>query len=355
MTFLRDWKVPETQEQKAESTDLIGEFRKELWRSPDSNWCVCVLANNEKVCGNVEPGELIRGCPYRFVGEWKDGKYGLSFHFKAFIQHAPVSRDSIVLYLSKHCQGIGPAIAHRLVDEFGRENAIPKLKNYPEECAERVKLLNSAVAVAASKILKLNEQNEYAKLQLMELLNGYGFPGELTGKLIESFSIKAAERIRKDPWVLLRYKFPGCGFLRVDRLYCDLGHPEDSIDRQTFAAWHFLKSSMSGSTWFTLNDVESYLRKVITGGIKLKEAVENGIKDKLVRVEKSGGVTLIADERNALEEEVVAYVLGLQLEEVEGGDRGYSGEVGDDPGERGIVSGKRPRKITFDLGLGDEE
>jgi len=293
-----------------ETEELIGEFRKEIWRAPDSDFCVCKLRNNNSVVGHSEKGRLVPGLKYRFVGIWKaHPKYGPSFNFNGFVEQTPATRPAIVKYLAKHCKGIGDRIANYLVDEFGREQAIAILKNTPERCAEKVSRLTLDAASAASKILIANEALEQTRLDLMGVLDGYGFPTTTSELLIKNYNAKAAEVIRKDPWILLRSKYPGCGFLKVDKLYIALGHPEDAIERQMFAVWYFCNKTGEGHTWFTIQSLQDFLNSVITGGVRLKEAIQAGRENKKLTLAKVSGEMLIADSGNARDEDLIAEAL----------------------------------------------
>jgi hypothetical protein len=164
---------------------------------------------------------------------------------------------------------------------------------------------------------------------------------------IDRFGVKAAERIRNNPWCILDAKIPGAGFLRVDRLYIDLGFPADSIDRQKFAMWHYLRSSMDGHTWFTKKELLEYLNSKITGGVRYEECVTSAKESGMIVVHGE----LIAEKSNAEDEDLIAHVLSLPVSKVDYNSTKPSGSFQEGAGEvsKGEeVRSRRGRKIIYD-------
>lgn len=241
--------------------------------------------------GECERGELIAGVAYRFFGRWETGKHGRQFRFKNFAKGQPHNRHGLVKYLDKYCSGIGPGIAGRLFDALGSK-AVAKLRNDPEGTVEEVnafcrrQVLSLDVAKKASEDLQAVAKLEDTEIALMDLLSGRGFGSQLMKQVMAKMGALAPERIRRDPFVLLAMRstsgqrgFPGCGFLRVDKLYKDLGLPVTRLKRQLFALLHAMRTDGNGHTWFSGAELGVKLRQAIDGLTpKVEKVVQLGVR-----------------------------------------------------------------------------
>ncbi len=292
--------------------ELTGTFRQERHRF-DSGGMIGVLEDKNIVVGNAQEGDLIPGIPYKFVGTWGNHpKYGRQFRFSAFVQQQPHTRHGVVTYLQKLCKGIGETLAHRIVDVFTAEQAIPTLLNDPLAVAAKCSGLTPAVAKAASEAIKTTGNNRDTKIHLMDIFAGRGFPQALIDECIKRFGIAAPDRIRRDPWVLMVERMPGCGFLRVDRLYTDMGHPLDRMKRQIMAAWYTVHSDTSGSTWHSWDAIVTGVGQKITGNVRAEKALKVAVRSGWLEMREDGGKAWLADRKRAENEKYI----GLKVAEL---------------------------------------
>lgn len=190
---------------------------------------------------------------YRFFGSWTDYHNARTreterqFHFKTFVRKAPHSRAGVARYLEK-APGIGRVIAAKLFDAFGPD-AVRVLRESPEVAAEAVKKLNTEKAAEASRYLVEQQALEDCTIELMELLDGRGFPQSVSRAAVKQFGNRAASKLKQNPYLLMQFR--GCGFKKADSLYLDLGHPPYKLKRQALCAAYAVATatSSSGSTW----------------------------------------------------------------------------------------------------------
>lgn len=292
--------------------ELTGTFRQERHRF-DSGGMIGVLEDKNIVVGNAAEGELIPGIPYKFVGTWGNHpKYGRQFRFSAFVQQQPHTRHGVVTFLQKFCKGIGEVLAHRIVDVCGAELAIGQLTSDPVGLSAKVAGLALSVAKDAAAALKETSGNRDTKIHLMDIFAGRGFPHTLIEECIKRFGIKAPDRIRRDPWVLMRERMPGCGFLRVDKLYTDFGLPLDRMDRQIMAAWHTVHSDTSGSTWHAWDAIVSGIGQKVTGNVRAEKALKVAVRSGWLEMREDSGKVWLADRKRAENERFI----GLKVAEL---------------------------------------
>jgi len=219
------------------------------------------------VLGNLEGDKLEIGHQYRFYGRWENGTGAYShtrqFKFQTFIKPTPAGREGTIRYLAD-CPNIGLGFACTLWNKFGSQ-AIRFLRELPEVAAAAVPRLSEAHAKEASNHLKSQQQLESATVDLIDLLGGRGLPRTLAKKCIEEWGNKAATTVRRNPYLLMN--FHGCGFLRTDSLFIDLGGNPSRLKRQALCAWHSIASKTDGHTWSDLKTVEEGLRSKLSGAV----------------------------------------------------------------------------------------
>jgi hypothetical protein len=280
--------------------ELTGIYEREGFRN-DDNWFFGFLEDGTKISGVCEPGTYIPGIQYRFLGQWdkQDTGYGPQFKVKASIQSEPHTRAGVVEYLARYAPGIGTILAHRLCDTFSADKAIGVLKTDSKTAAAKVSGLNFGAAELAAVSLQHQEHFQETKIDLLDLFAKRGFPHVLVDLACDKWGVKAAQRIRRDPFVLLVTKMPGCGFLRVDSLYLDLGLPPDRLKRQVMAAWHVIHSDMSGSTWYRWARIVEEIGRRITGELKAEKALKVAVRADWLAVREVGGEVWLADAKRA--------------------------------------------------------
>lgn len=218
--------------------------------------------------------ELRTGQEYVFYGKWtsytnrRSGTTERQFAFTSFVQTAPVSREAVISYISQHGEGcgVGKARAKVLWESFGQE-AVETCRTDPARVVESLKSCNLKVTLEQAEELAANLQadaaTEKAKMNLVTLLEGRGFPKSLATQCLQTWGNKSAQIIRRDPYRLMRFKH--CGFKRCDSMWMDLGLSPNKLKRQAYCVWHSLARVNDGSTWFSIDYPKIYLSQTISG------------------------------------------------------------------------------------------
>lgn len=291
--------------------ELTAVFQQERWRSPDSNWAIGIVRGGMAVVGSSEPGELIPGVEYKFLGERKSHpRYGPQFEYKAFVQQQPHGKQGVVAFLCRYAQGIGTRRANDIFDKY-RHDAISVLKTDPARVAAEVSGVTLKMAQEIAEKLKQGEKLQATRIDLLEILDGSGLPVEKTiDKALKKWGIAAADKIRRDPFILLQYRFPLIGFDKADHLYKRMGLPLTAIRRQIMACWYCVHRDMSGSTWLSEQEIAYRMAQYIDSGLQVAESiaacVESGHLMREMRDLGQGRQIFYADKKNAEAEFMVA-------------------------------------------------
>jgi len=276
---------------------------------------------------DCEEGEFESGMPYTFYGKWEEytrkankwhpkPKTDLQFHARKWRKVKPYDKTGVIKWL-KQCPGIKEGIARRLWEAYGAD-AIARLKDAPEEVATEIGGgFTVERAKMASAHLQQNDAMEAAFVDLASLLDGRGFPHNLPKKLVRDYGADAAQVVKKNPWLLLRYK--STGVARVDKLFLDLGGNPAAIKRQAIILWKCLldAGNTTGDTWQREAAAEEMLKGRIAGAmVKFQKGCELAIRGKLVaRRWTDDFQVLLAEGKRAGHEKFIAEKVAEMMQE----------------------------------------
>lgn len=267
--------------------------------------------------GEAAEGAFTYGLEYRLFGKWfQHHLYGDQFHYESFVIDKPATRDAVIAYL-KQCRGFGSVRAGMLFDTYG-ESCIDVLIQQPERVASEIRGLKLENAKEAAELLSKTEHIRKAKLELIGVLNGKGFPKKTVESLLRDYSSEAAESVRRNPYLLMRYR--GCGFLKTDKLYIELGHDPKRLKRQSLCAWHAIAKVSEGDTWFPKSQAVRAIRENVAGTeSRIDRAITLSLKADMLRVrEGEMGTQWIAESKKAMHEERVARLIITACAEARG-------------------------------------
>lgn len=268
----------------AKPEEIIGEFDFEQNvfnnKSPDDRTIIGRLSNDTIVKGKAKEGALEYGLTYRFYGHWiEHPKYGKQFAFQSFTLATPHGQRGTIAYL-KRGPGIGTKRATCIWDAFGKDS-LEVVRTKPVEVAARISGLTLEAAQKAAEYFQRLAGREAVTIELTELLGSRGFPRVLSEMAMGEWGNEAPEKIRENPYVLMKFK--RVGFLLCDKLYLELGLPADSIERQAYCIVHALTSDNEGNTWLPVAKCLEHLEGNIAGGeVKPKAAIEWAIENRLI-------------------------------------------------------------------------
>lgn len=207
----------------------------------------------------AEEGELQPSLSYRLYGKWENywnkrlATNIKQFSCKTWIKTQPHGQAGIIKYLCK-APNIGPAIAQKLWVKFAGD-AVRILRESPDVAATAVGgQLSEERAKEASIYLQTEARLEDVTIELTDLLAGHGFPKNLGKKCIKKWGNNAAEIVKRNPFLLM--KFRGCGFKLCDQLYMKLGHHPLKLKRLAYCVWYALSRDREGHTWLPVEEVE---------------------------------------------------------------------------------------------------
>lgn len=229
---------------------------------------------------------------YRFYGGWsgytnkRTGLVEKQFHAKTFIRCQPHGRRGVISYL-RNAPGIGMIIATRLYDKF-ESDAVRILREQPDVAAAAVERLTPSLAANASEWLTREAALEGCTIDLIDLLDGRGFPKAVSKQAVKQFGNRAADIIKANPYRLMQFR--GCGFKRADALYLELGLPPARMKRQALCAWHAITQQSTGDTWHFVEVAKQGLKGAIAGAdVNADKAIELAVRGRVLSMVRTDG------------------------------------------------------------------
>jgi len=273
----------EAGEMASRKQELVGVYIAEKFRFDDSGTAVLIVqlpgtgdlfdsGKQVEVKIKVAPGELDPQLSYRFYGQWgnyfsrAERREKEQFQAETYTMAAPHGQAGITRYLMK-APHLGYMRAEKLFKAFGGQ-AVEVMRTDPARARAAVDPAYSAEqAQETAAYLSSQIAMEHCEIDLMGLLDGKGFPRDTPKKAVKKWGNKAAEVIRSRPYKLMTFR--GCGFLRTDAMYLELGGRPDRLSRQAMAAWYGLARDTDGHTWFPADKAVESIRGMIGCGGKI--------------------------------------------------------------------------------------
>lgn len=268
--------------------------------------------------GKLPPDALLQHASYRFFGRWTSHpKHGRQFVIQTYVRCQPFGRAGVVRYLQQ-APNIGQATAVALWNSF-QSDAVRIVREQPDVAAAAVKAshFTEMKAREAAAYLETEKRLEACTIDLIDLLGGRGFPRSTAKSAIAAWGNMAATMIRRNPYLLMRFK--GCGFLRCDQMYLQQGGKPNAIKRQALAAWYQLASDTEGHTWHVVQHAENGIRaKIASAELAFVAALKLAKRAKAIATRRDHtGRLWVADYKRAAAEERVAEYVAAAIEEGE--------------------------------------
>ncbi len=208
--------------------EITGRFLYTVYANPDSLFCVLSFKSKGSdftAVGNYDPGLLKEGVLYNLKGRWgKHPKYGKQFSFHSCIPSLS-DIDSIYFFLSSGLvKGIGPVLAKRIVDAFGKDT-IAIMDEAPERLLEV-----SGIGLIKLEDIKQSWKRARTIQRLAAFLSRYQIPLGYVWKIYKAYQESAIEVINKDPYQLI-YDIRGIGFKKADNIAKNIGFSLDDPRR----------------------------------------------------------------------------------------------------------------------------
>ena len=225
-------------------------------------------------------------------GEWKQGKYGMQFQVEQWREIVPKTVSGIESYLgSGLIKGIGPAIATKIVAQFGVQT-LEVLQKNPEKLLEikgitENKLEDIKVSYAESRMLQ----------DLIALLSPFKITAKTAIKIYEHFGSTSVEILRQSPFELCQIS--GFGFLRVDAIVRKNGGELHDVNRIKGALFWALEDEKStkGHLFLESEKLKKVALKLLNAKIPIAtlRVQESEVADVLSNMILNGEVVSVKD------------------------------------------------------------
>lgn len=240
---------------------IQGSIEEIIFRNEQNGYTVMIIDFKNTPVTAV--GKLLQaniGENLSLEGEYvNNNKYGYQFAFKSYEVIMPTSLAGIEKYLSSGLiKGIGPAIAQKIVDHFGKDT-FDIIEMAPSSLAE-------IKGISNKKALEIGEKfKELKKMQnSVMFLQKYNISTNMALKIYEIFGDRTVDVVKNNPYRLVE-DVEGIGFTTADRIAKNIGIPADSEFRVRAGLLHTMstQTERSGHTFLPkamlLNMAESLL------------------------------------------------------------------------------------------------
>ncbi len=197
--------------------NLTGVIKKVLYTNAENGYCIAVLENDQKICGNYFDADIEKlvGVDIIMTGDWTTHKkYGSQFEFVTL----EVQEAELYFFLTKIVKGVGKAVAKSLLDKFSEEELIDILDNDPNRLLKEKGIKEKKLSTIVKSWQKFKHMRE-----LGSYLSKYGVSSNLISKIFEIFGAveNMVDKIEENPYILTKIK--GIGFKKADEIAKAIG------------------------------------------------------------------------------------------------------------------------------------
>jgi len=220
-------------------TTLDGTIERITFRNGENDYTVARLASaggEVTVVGKLFGVE--EGMPVRLSGQWVvDRKWGRQFQVATCVPDTPKTVIGIEKFLgSKVFPGIGPALAKRLVEKFGRDT-LDVIANQPHRLTEVIGIGTQRARQLADTIGQQRHVQE-----VMVFLFGLGVSPAFAARIVRKYGKDAIHVVRANPY-RLAHEVWGIGFRTADAIADKLGIARDAPERLEAGLLHALETA----------------------------------------------------------------------------------------------------------------
>lgn len=210
-------------------TEIEGSIEHFTFRNEDNGYAVARFQPTDKrytitVVGTLAGVHIGESLTIR--GVWTTHpEYGRQFEVRDYTVKLPATIEGIRKYLASGLiKGIGPVMAGRIVDQFGKDTL-----DIIEEDIGRLKEVHGIGKKRVKKIASAWEEQKQIK-EIMIFLQAHDVSTSLSIKIYKEYENEAIQVLRTDPYRLAKDIF-GIGFKTADKIARKLGLPPDSPER----------------------------------------------------------------------------------------------------------------------------
>ncbi len=210
-------------------SNLTGQIERITYSNEENGFTIARV----KVRGRREPvtvvGTLMAPVPGEVLdmrGQWSvHPRFGEQFKVSGYQTRVPATVAGIRKYLgSGLIKGLGPVIAGRIVDRFGK-NTLEIIENDIQRLAEVQGIGKKRIAGIAAAWQSQREIRD-----VMLFLQGHGVSSGYAAKIFKHYGQRSIAVVKENPYRLATEIF-GIGFVTADRIAGKLGFAKDSAVR----------------------------------------------------------------------------------------------------------------------------
>ena len=208
------------------TAQLRGTVERLVFSSPDTHYVVARLrpkdtADLVTITGRLP--ELKEGEEVWLEGRWRTHKrYGRQFEVERYRIEVPTTTVGIERYLASGLvHGIGPELAHRLVQHFG-EHTLDIIEAHPERLLEV-----EGIGPKRQKQIVESVAAQRGVRDVMVFLQQHGVSPTVAAKVYKAYGPSAVAVVRDNPYRLAADIF-GVGFRTADKIAASMGIGHDS-------------------------------------------------------------------------------------------------------------------------------
>ena len=243
-------------------TQLSGQIERITFTNEENGFTIAQVKVEGKkdlvtVVGNLmapTPGEILE-----MQGEWAHHpKFGEQFKVAQFKTKVPATVYGIQKYLgSGLIQGVGPVIAGRIVEKFGKRT-LDIIENEIDRLAE----VKGIAAKSIAKIAKAWDAQKEIR-DVMIFLQSHGVSSAYAAKIFKRYGDRSIAVVKQNPYRLATDIY-GIGFLKADSIAKELGFAADSKARvEAGVLYRLHQLAEDGHVYFPYESLIKQCREIL--------------------------------------------------------------------------------------------
>lgn len=260
----------------------IGKITQVIYNNESNGFAICLFETEDeqfKISGMFHA--INSEITYKLEGSFKiHPRYGEQFNVSAYEEQLPDDAEGIRVFLASGAiRGIGPNMAKRIVDKFGKD-ALDVIEENPEALLS----INGLGPKTVEKIAKsYKESREFTKISLG--LGEYGIQPAQAVKIYKLYGDKSLEVVAENPYTLVEDIY-GISFNKADEIASRIGIEAESEFR--------IKSGIKYALSVFSNSGSTYVPKdvLLESAIKLLDISSELIEENLTALAFSGEIEL---------------------------------------------------------------
>ncbi len=259
---------------------LRGTVDEVIFSNSENGYIVISLdCDGELISVNGELGDIVEGEKLELYGNYVNSvKYGRQFKAQSCRRMLPETPSEIRKYIgSGIIKGVGPSLAKKLVDAFGKET-LDIIENDPLRLSEIKGVTSDRALYISAEFRRLSGVKN-----VIEFLQKYNISPAVAMQVWRRYDSSALATVRENPYVLCDEEI-GVDFEQADAISADLGIDRKSLARITAGIIYVLReNSFSGHTCLPAEKLEECVCGFLgIDDVLFYEGLSSGIEKELL-------------------------------------------------------------------------